>query len=339
MRRKKILILTILAVGILVTGYLSLDQGFSKVAESLSLSRPVNANILVVEGWLTGEAIDSASNIFRDGNYKYLVTTGLMPEADYFKVSMNGYLIFYPGRRFDRLTESGSHIIEISAYSEVEGENCSHFNFFVNDSLVSDFKADKSKQQFAVRWYGKLEKVDSLMVQFDNDAMGDFGDRNLYVKEITIDSAITISAMNNTEYAIDKIYGRSRVINNYDSHAGWARERLIEAGVDPSLIVALPCRRTKMNRTLTSALEVHEWLKNGGTGAEGINVISSGIHSRRTWMIYRKILKSYCNVGIVSLPDYNRTYIGKHQKRKTLREALAITYYSVLLLPYQLGLW
>jgi hypothetical protein len=42
----------------------------------LALNAPVNGNILVVEGWLCDEALQSAVSRFEQGGYEYLVTTG-----------------------------------------------------------------------------------------------------------------------------------------------------------------------------------------------------------------------------------------------------------------------
>ena len=48
----------------------------------LSVSRPVPANVLVVEGWLPDHAMLSAVGEFRRGGYKYVIATGgTLPDA------------------------------------------------------------------------------------------------------------------------------------------------------------------------------------------------------------------------------------------------------------------
>ena len=42
----------------------------------LAVTAPVEGNILVVEGWLSDEALQSAVSRFEQGRYEYLVTTG-----------------------------------------------------------------------------------------------------------------------------------------------------------------------------------------------------------------------------------------------------------------------
>lgn len=335
----EISVILLLLTAVLAAGYFLSSNGLSRLTSYLSKNNPVNASLLVVEGWLPEEAIDKVPDELSKNRYSIILTTGLISEADYFKVSMNGFLVFYPKGRFDSMKSKGSHTVEISAYSETDGENSSHFNLFVNDSLISGFRADKIKRKYNAAWKGIPADIDSIMIQFDNDAMGEFGDRNLYVREIIIDNKVTIPVMNNSAYNIDKAYKRERIINNYDSHAEHARKKLIALGTDSGIIKALPCKRTKLNRTLTSALEVHDWLKENHIQAEGINIISAGIHSRRTWMIYNKILGCRHNkIGIICFSDYNNSYIGEHQKIKTIREVFANIYYWFILLPYQAGI-
>ncbi len=332
-------VILLLLTAVTIAGYFLSRQGLNGLTGYLSKNEPVRASLLIVEGWLPEEAIDKVPDELLKNRYSIILTTGLISEADYFKVSMNGFLVFYPRGRFESMKSPGRHTVEISAYSETDGENCSHFNVFVNDSLISGFRADKIKRKYHTEWDGIPADIDSIMIQFDNDAMGEFGDRNLYVKEIIVDSTVTIPVMNNSAYNIDKAYKRNRVINNYDSHAEHARKKLIALGTDPDMIKALPCKRTKLNRTLTSALEVHDWLKENHIQGEGINIISAGIHSRRTWMIYNKILGSRrSKIGIICFQDYNNSYIGEHQTIKSIREVFAIIYYWFILLPYQAGI-
>ena len=184
-----------------------------------------------MEGWLPEYAVENAYSEFQKNGYEYIITTGLKLDVDYFKESMGGYLIFYPDKRFSGLSERGPHVIEISAYSELEAPNSAHFNVFVNDSLVSDFFADTKKQKYLTRWAGQLTKIDSVMVQFDNDKVGDFGDRNLYVKDVIIDHKITIPYPYNSVYDIVEQYGLRRVRNNYNSNAELTRNRLYRWGL------------------------------------------------------------------------------------------------------------
>ncbi len=243
--------------------------------------------------------------------------------------------LFFPSRTNSlELIGRVHHTIEVRAYSELEEEYCAHFNFFVNDLLIADFFADKKKRKYEIKWEGKLSKIDSVMVQFDNDRVGEFGDCNLYIKEIIIDHKIIIPHQNNSEYDIGALDGRSRIINNSNSLAELARNRLLPMGIDSSIIVAIPCRRVKINITLTSALAFGDWLKTTDLKVKGINIVSLGLHARRTWMTYSKVLNKTYNIGIISLPDYKNSHSRKNKILNLIRETVGIVYYWFILIPY-----
>jgi hypothetical protein len=335
MKRKRLFKIIIFLLGpFIVLDCLFFKPVLNHLSWYLSKTGQVTANILIVEGWLPEYAVESAYKEFQKNGYEYIITTGLKSDVDYYTLFGNGYLIFYPKKRLSSFTISGKHILEIAAFSELEGENRAHFNVFVNDSFVADFLADKKKRNYQILWAGKLIKIDSIMVQFDNDRFGESGDRNLYVKEVIIDHKFTIPFLNNSVYEISRQNKKRRVLNNFNSNAESTRNILLAKGMDSSRVIAVPGEGVKINRTLTSALAVSEWLKKSSLKVEGINIVSIGTHSRRTWLTYNKVLKKSYKIGIISLPDYKHNYSFKSRLIKILRETVAIIYYWFVLLPY-----
>ena len=333
-RNKRLPLIFIILIVILTTAYLFLKPSFNYLSGYLSKTEAVEANVLVVEGWLPYYAIEMAFNEFQKNGYEYIITTGMKSTEEYYKVSSNGYLIFYPKNRFSTSGAPGKHLIEVDAFSELGNENRAHFNLFINDSIKADFYSEVHKKKYSINWFGPLNMIDSIMVEFDNDSFGEFGDRNLYVKDITIDHKIVIPYLNNSVYDISEPDGKNRIINNFVSNAELARYRLIILGVDSTLITAVPGERSRINRTLTSALAMHDWLDKSGLEVKGINIISSGTHARRTWMTYNKILKKKYAIGIISLPDNINGTSRKSRILKTFRETIGIIYYWLILIPY-----
>jgi hypothetical protein len=334
MRKKRLLILLLFSIAAFFIGFVFLHFGLEKLSSYLSKSVQIKANVLIVEGWLPENAIEKAYSEFKKNGYDYIITTGLRSNFGYYKLSKNGYLVFYSKDRFSSFSESRLHSIEIRAFSELEGSNSAHFNLFVNDSLVTEFLANWWKRDYLAAWEGKLMNIDSIMVQFDNDKFGEFGDRNLYVKELIIDNKISIPYQYNSIYDVSELDGKRRIINNFNSNAELARYWLYSMGIDSTIIKALPAKRTKLNRTLTSALAVRDWLRSSDLKVNGINIVSFGPHSRRTWLTYKKVLDKSYNIGIISLTDYSDSFSGKPRLVKTLREFLALVYYWFILIPY-----
>jgi len=330
-KKKKILIPTLLFL-LILSCILFLPAIYS-ISDRLSETARVRANILLVEGWLLPDEIEMANNEFLNNGYDYVITTGIRISG-YFQVSMNGYLIFYTNDRLKEIDTTEDHIIAIDAYSDMEEENCAHFNVFVNDSMVADFLAGKKKKLYEIPLKGKLAKIDSVMIQFDNDRFDEFVDRNLYVKEIIFDHKIHIPFQYNSEYDIGEPDGKRRFNNNFNSHAELARNALLSLGIDSSLILAIPGKRVRINRTLSSALAFRDWLKTSNIEVRGINIVTEGSHARRTWMTYNKILNKNYEIGIISLPDFKERSSRKYKVFNTLRETLVLVYYWFILIPY-----
>ncbi len=334
MKKKRVRILLVLTLPLIVLCSLMLRPAYHYFSDFLSRSEPVNANVLIVEGWLPDFGLKMAYEEFQKNGYKYVITTGLKSISEYFVLSENGYLIFYPGDIFKDSTSPGRHIIEVEAYSELGGANSAHFNIFINDSLIIDYSAIHEKMKFPVSWYGALKDLDSIAVQFTNDQVGDYGDRNLYVKEVIIDKQIILSYQYNSQFDLEDWDGRNRIFNNSGSLAESAMERLYSLGIDSASIIAIPGKKVSINRTFTSALAFRNWLNTADINVEGINIISLGTHAKRTWLTYYKILDEKYNVGIISIPDTKENLPGKRKALTVLRETLGIIWYRIILLPY-----
>jgi uncharacterized SAM-binding protein YcdF (DUF218 family) len=295
-------------------------------------TKKTNANILIVEGWLPSPALESIKDEFQNKGYDLLIVTGLNSSENYYAVSMNGYLIFYPGKIKTGSQSNSVHSIEVKACSQLGGENRAHFNCYVNNTLAGNFFAGKLQNKYGIIWKGKLEDIDSIMIQFDNNEAGKWGDRNLFVKEIIIDHEITIPYKYNSVYNIGSLDSKKRIINNFSSNAEQTRLELISMGVDSSRIIAVPGEKTYVNRTLKSALAFCNWLKKSKCEVKGINIISSGPHAKRSLMIYHKVLGKNYKVGIIVLPYFDNPHFPKIIIE--LREFFGLIYYWVILKFY-----
>lgn len=331
-RRNRILI-TIFIFFVFLSGLLFLPAIYL-LSDQYSKTTRTNANILLVEGWLPPYAINMAFDEFKKNGYDHIFTTGLKSTPEYFNVFSNGSLIFYTHKKLPADLQTTKHIIEIKACSSLNGENRSRFHVLINDSIVGDFFADKKKRNYAVEWNSPLSGIDSISVQFVNDRVGDFGDRNLFVKEIIFDQKISIPYLNNSIYVIPGLNSNVRILNNYSSYAELARNNLIAMGIDSSLIVYIPGEKATLNRTIKSALAFRDWLKTSDIKVSGINIVTLGTHAKRTWMTYNKILHEKYDIGIISLPDYKSQHSRIYKVMKTLRETFGIIYYRIILIIY-----
>ncbi|HLP72169.1 MAG TPA: carbohydrate-binding domain-containing protein [Bacteroidales bacterium] len=301
-----------------------------RLSQFLSKSERVNASILVVEGWLPYRDLSAALDEFRSGNYDFMITTGLKATPEYYNVFTDGFLIFYTDKFLPG--DNGVTTVAVKAHGEPGGINAPHFKIWVNNSVIAAFTASKRKKLYTTTWNGT--HADSVMIQFDNDLVGDFGDRNLYVSKIILNHDTEIPFLNNSVYDILKLDNKDRIINDMTSNAGTTRSRLISMGADPSKVVEVAGNKARINRTLTSALALHDWLKKGNFNVKGINIISSGPHSRRTWMTFNRVLDRDVPVGIVALPYGDPKSDDNVHYLKTARELIAYIWYTIVLTLY-----
>lgn len=333
MKRKFLIVFGLLVV---VIGLIALFEANSaRLRGFLSETHKVDANLLIIDGWLSVTAIDMIKEEVLSQNYDLILTAGMQSsDLEFCKVPMNGFLIFYPRLQTFQDINKEDHVIEITARSKMGGIYSCHFNIYVNDSIIADFICDEQPRKLSARWHGSLINIDSLAVQFTNDMFDENGDRDLYVKEVIIDDTIIIPYQYNSVLDFGSIGGPGRIVNDYNSHPQIIRNKLFEFGVDSSRVIAITIKKSVFNRTLASAVAVGKWLKGSELRVKGINVVSKGIHSRRTWLAYRRILNLSDNVGIISLPDQVNTDPGSKVVLQTIGETLDLIYYNLILFPY-----
>jgi hypothetical protein len=334
MMKQRLIIKIAVVLAVLCAGIFLFDKLINSLSDYLSKSAPVEANILLVEGWLPDYAIMKSFEEFRLHGYDRIITTGMNSAETYFNLHSNGYLIFYTKDWFSGSDTLDHHIFEVEAYSELGGNGRAHFNFYINNSQTGSFFADTKSARYKVRWEGRLSGADSIMVEFDNDSLSDSEDRNLYIKSIHVDNRLVIPYLNNSVYDILQAGKHIRSINNIKTGAESARVRLIMAGIDSSLITAVPAKNTSINRTLASALAFREWLKTNRFQIRGINIVSVGPHAKRTWITYNKVLKAGYPIGIISVSSNPVQYSTFRLALKTIRETAGLLYYHIILIPY-----
>jgi hypothetical protein len=299
----------------------------------LSKTERVNANLLIVEGWLPSYSVDLVNKEFRDSDYDMIITSGVKSSnLDYCTVGSLGTLIFYPHFDPGSKYKKENHHIEIIAHSGMGGRYKAHFNFCINDSLAADFTAGKQKRKYGLNWYGSLGDIDSLSIEFDNDLVDEHGDRDLFIKEIVIDNEIHIPYQFNSVYEILTVDGKKRILNNVNSNSDIVRNELITSGIDPSLIVSVSADKVIINRTLSSALATRNLLGKMDLRIRGINVMSLGVHSRRTYMTYEKVLGKSYTIGIVSIPQNNKNKSKTGEIFEIIYEIIGIIYYQIIFL-------
>ena len=83
-------------------------------------------------------------------------------------------------------------------------------------------------------------------------------------------------------------------------YAELARDYLVRHGLPGSLVTAVPVPESAQDRTYLNAVMIRGWLQRSGRTVDAIDVFSSGVHSRRSRMLYRTAFGPHIRVGILA---------------------------------------
>lgn len=102
--------------------------------------------------------------------------------------------------------------------------------------------------------------------------------------------------------------GRGKYLSEYDTFAEVAAATAIALGLDSKQVVAVPNINVALNRTAASAEAVKQWLMASELKVSAINLYSYDVHTRRSWLVFRRILEPEIKVGAIAFPSY---YYGR----------------------------
>ncbi|NJL84390.1 MAG: YdcF family protein [Chloroflexaceae bacterium] len=123
---------------------------------------------------------------------------------------------------------------------------------------------------------------------------------------------------------------RGIYLSEYQTFAELAAATLIRLGFAPDKLVAVSAPKVLRDRTLTTAIAVRDWLGQANLEIRGINVYSFDVHTRRTWLLYRRVLEPRLRVGAIAYhsPDYppHRWWAQSGSVRDVMSETIAYLY-------------
>ncbi len=93
----------------------------------------------------------------------------------------------------------------------------------------------------------------------------------------------------------------------YKNYAELAAATFIALGFDKNKVVAVPAPSVVKHRTAASAIALRDWLAASALKVDSINLYSFATHARRSWIIFKEVLKPDIKVGIIAAEpeDYN----------------------------------
>ncbi len=126
-----------------------------------------------------------------------------------------------------------------------------------------------------------------------------------------------------------KIYRGSSLLP-YKNYADSAKAIIIASGIEPDKVIAIPTPVVNRDRTAASAIEVKERLLKKDLEIKSLNIYSFDVHTRRSYLIYKKVLGKDFALGAISYlnTDYDprRWWASSMGFRYITGESLAYIY-------------
>ncbi|MGF1583797.1 MAG: carbohydrate-binding domain-containing protein [Bacteroidales bacterium] len=298
---RKILIAVIIFTGLFFGGVLVLILFYAgDVDKWLSDHSPVDAEILVVEGWVSGNALEAAGKEFREGNYNYLITTG-GPLNEVFNLSRNGYVRFDLAAAGIEWNSYDTVMISLFAFGEQALGEFARYTIIHKDDTIGQGFTEAEMKSYVYAYSIADRQPDMIRVVFDNDFHIDKDDRNLHIWKLMIGDR-TIPVRSEFTSAVRRQSGNEIVRPLY--HETLAEETawfLSTAGIDSSRVIPLSVPQVRIFRTYSDAVAVSEWLKSSGRTFKTVNIFTVGNHARRSLALYRYALPDSVDVGITGV--------------------------------------
>ena len=94
-------------------------------------------------------------------------------------------------------------------------------------------------------------------------------------------------------------------LNDYGDYATLTVATFEKLGGTPGVLHPVTWKTVRRDRTYASALALKAWLRERGLPAEKVNVVTRGVHARRSRLMYQKAFGPGTRVGVIAVPEPN----------------------------------
>jgi len=131
--------------------------------------------------------------------------------------------------------------------------------------------------------------------------------------------------------------GNGHYLSEYKTWARWTAARLNKLGILPEKIISTSESVIyKKDRTYYSVLALNERFKKDNLLVKSMDIVSLGVHARRTWFLYKKVFAP-ASVGIIAIQsksyDPLKWWLYSAGVRGVISEMIAYLYVRVIFSP------
>ncbi len=126
-------------------------------------------------------------------------------------------------------------------------------------------------------------------------------------------------------------------MREYGTYAVLGATKLMRMGMSKDVVQAVPSPSVRRDRTYASALALRASLYQDGAIHKGVDVVSIGVHARRSRLLFQRAFGESPQVGIIAVEDrsYDPTcWWNSSQGVRTLVGEFVAYMYAILVFPF-----
>lgn len=159
-----------------------------------------------------------------------------------------------------------------------------------------------------------------------------------WVSDWTFEKVVRLAKENH--YALVAVTGepieKGMNISAYGNYAMLGAERLRALGFTGTNLVAVPSPKTDKDRTYQCGAGLARFLR-ANTNYRTVNLISAGVHARRSWLLFRLACAPDIQVGVIEDEDptfdKSRWWKTSHGVRSVIDESIGYIYAKFIFQP------
>lgn len=133
------------------------------------------------------------------------------------------------------------------------------------------------------------------------------------------------------------VTGNGGYTGDQDTGASVGAARLRAMGVVSASVQMVPSRAAARDRTYNSAVALRDWFRENQAPVRRINVVTEGVHARRTQLLFQEAFGKSVEVGIIAVPnpDYDARHWWCYSEgvREVIGESIAYIYAKLFFHP------
>jgi hypothetical protein len=284
----------------------------------LSLHEPIKSDVLVIEAWISPFEVEQALPLINSDSVAQIIiigqrypdngekvksltreffdhTNSIQPKKNSGIWLLTNSALAFDCRQFSQVLLTDSLHISVTSKGTAALGYPAHFNLVINSHCVAGAFAETDFKEFIFHIPAPADGLQSLLIFFDNDVYhGKKEDRNLFISSLKINDTMFLAGTDNT-FLIKEYFN---YVSGFNSQAVEIWNYLVQLGAYPQKVRFIEFDPVKKNQTLAASLAFTHFCRYQNISS--VNILSSGLHSRRTLITYKRILGNGTSVGVIN---------------------------------------